>query len=180
MRLDPSAPVTAAELVATLPERELARIISDYGEERNARRVAGVLVRARAQGPIATTTRLAELVRSAVPRTPGGIDPATRTFQALRIAVNDELGVLEALLAAVERAASGKGQGGDWLRPGARIGLISFHSLEDRCVKRSFRACQAAGAIDLSGGVVAADGAEYANNPRSRSAKLRVIRLAGK
>lgn len=180
MRLDPSAPVTAAELVATLPERELARIIREYGEERHAGRVAAVLVRARAQRPIDSTNRLAEVVRGAVPRSPGGIDPATRTFQALRIAVNDELGVLEALLSSIERAASGKSSGGDWLAPGARIGMISFHSLEDRCVKRAFRACEAAGAADVTGGVIVAEPEEEANNPRSRSAKLRVVRLAGK
>lgn len=177
MRLDPSGPVTAAELVATLPEAELARIIAEYGEERAARAIARKLAGARRGGSIATTSQLADIVRSVV-RGGAGIDPATRTFQALRIAVNDELGSLEGLLAAVERAARGVGVG--WLRAGARVAIVSFHSLEDRLVKRSFQAM-------VHSGLAAAVGAqptgpsdtERESNPRSRSAKLRAIVIGG-
>jgi len=183
MRLDPQGPLTAAELVNTGSEEELAEIIRDFGEERMARRVARKIVASRAERPIETTGRLASIVRSAVHSRPGQsrIDPATRTFQALRIAVNDELGSLTSLLESVRRtasvAATGGGEG-DWLAPGARIGVISFHSLEDRLVKRAF--------VDLverelAEGVtrkpVTASEEEQRRNPRARSAKLRVIRL---
>lgn len=176
MRLDPSGPVTAAELVATLPEPELARILRDYGEERAARAIARKLVGARRQGSIATTGQLAEIVRSVVGRG-GAIDPATRTFQALRIAVNDELGSLEGLLAAVDRGARGRGSG--WLAAGARIAIVSFHSLEDRMVKRAFHSLVGEGLAEAIGDQPTGAGEpEIAANPRSRSAKLRAIRLA--
>lgn len=184
MRLDPSSPVSAADLVNTLPERELARIIFEYGEDPAARRIAAAIVRARAAGPLATTTQLAAAVHGVVGK-PGGrspIDPATKTFQAFRIAVNDELGHLDALLSSIRRAAEiGRTT---WLRNdpgrGARIGIISFHSLEDRPVKRVFSAlCVAGLATAIERGAIQADDAELAANPRARSAKLRAVRLGG-
>jgi 16S rRNA (cytosine1402-N4)-methyltransferase len=185
MRLDPSGPVTAAQLVNTLPVGELETIIREYGEERHARGVAQKLVEARRAEPITTTARLAAIVRSVVgPR--GGnatIDSATRTFQALRIAVNDELGNLHALLDAVERAARAVAGGGQgvWLSPGARIGIIAFHSLEDRLVKRAFaRLVEQGLASFITRKPLEASAEEIARNPRSRSAKLRAIRLAGR
>jgi 16S rRNA (cytosine1402-N4)-methyltransferase len=180
MRLDPDGPVTAAELVNTLGERELADLIWRYGEERHSRRIASKLAAERAREPITTTDRLASIVRSAVPRTPGSIDGATRTFQALRIATNDEIGALEALLGAVDRWSGRTDEDGCWLMPGARVGIISFHSLEDRPVKQCFAAMSRAGRAGLvtRGPVVASDD-EQRRNPRSRSAKLRVVRLAG-
>ncbi len=183
MRLDPGLPASAADLVASLPEDELARLIREYGEDRDAPRIARKLVESRRERPISTTRQLAEIVRQASGRRPaaGGIDPATRTFQALRIAVNDELGSLESLLRSVEQGASeaAAGQSG-WLRPGARIAIISFHSLEDRPVKRSFAALVDRGlATHLTKGPVVADEREESANPRARSAKLRAIRVAG-
>lgn len=200
MRFDPTLPITAAELIASLPEDELARMIREYGEEPAARRIARKLVEARREGPISTTGQLAQLVRVALGRRPerepgrGGIDPATRTFQALRIAINDELGSLASLLEAVQRGAmgimigSGEGGGGGgaraWLRKGARIAIISFHSLEDRPVKRSFASMVAQGLAmhaegDLMRGAkpVIASEEELARNPRARSAKLRAVRV---
>lgn len=175
MRLDPSGPTTAADLVATLPEAELVRILRDFGEEKAARPIARKIVAARREGSIATTTQLAEMVRSVVPRG-GRIDPATRTFQALRIAVNDELGSLDALLAAVRRGARTQGEG--WLAAGARVAIVSFHSLEDRMVKRAFGAVVGEGLAETVGHqpTTAGEG-EISTNPRSRSAKLRAIRL---
>lgn len=187
MRLDPDGPFTARDLVNTWPEAELARVIAEFGEEREARRVARRIVDARAQAAIDTTARLAEIVRSVVRperRTGGspGLDPATRTFQALRIAVNDELGSLDGLLAAIGRAARAAASAGDgsWLRPGARVAVISFHSLEDRAVKHAFAELAGAGAADVrTRKVVEAGPEEQRVNPRSRSAKLRVVALAG-
>jgi 16S rRNA (cytosine1402-N4)-methyltransferase len=121
---------SAAELVNSLPEAELADIIWRYGEERQARRIARAIVRARAAGPIARTLELAALVRQVVRRSPDGIDPATRTFQALRIHVNDEIGELRRGLAAAEQL----------LAPGGWLAVVSFHSLEDREVKTFLRA----------------------------------------
>lgn len=184
MRLDPSSPVSAADLVNTLPERELARIIFEYGEDPAARRIASAIVRARMANPLTTTTQLAAAVHSVAGK-PGGrspIDPATKTFQAFRIAVNDELGHLDALLSSIRRAAEiGRTT---WLRNdpgrGARIGIISFHSLEDRPVKRVFSSLSAAGlATAIERGAIQADEAELAANPRARSAKLRALRLGG-
>lgn len=188
MRLDPDSPVSAADLVASLSEAELTALVRDLGEERHAARVARKLVQARREQPITTTRRLAELVRSALSSAGGtrgdasGIDPATRTFQALRIAVNDEIGSLDAFLAAVERGAAGGASGSPgWLAPGARVGVIAFHSLEDRPVKRAFERIVKAGAGEvLTPSPVVAGEDEASANPRSRSAKLRVLRVAGR
>lgn len=181
MRLDPSLPVTAAELVATLPERELAEVIRMYGEDREAGRIARKLVREREHSPITTTGRLAEVVRSALPRRfdPNSIDPATRTFQALRIVVNDEIGSLEALLSAVDRGArAAKGGRESWLKAGSRVAIISFHSLEDRPVKRALAELAASGTVELlTSGPVGPDEDEARGNPRSRSARLRACRV---
>ena len=160
MRLDPTAGQTAADLVNTLSEGALADLIFEYGEERKSRWVAKRIVARRAAKPFETTADLAAVVRSSVPRS-GHLDPATRTFQALRIAVNDELGALERLLAALPVI----------LNPGGRAGIISFHSLEDRRVKQAFKAD---GWQPLTKKPVEASDAEAARNPRSRSAKLRV------
>lgn len=194
MRLDPSRGASAAELVNTLPEVELVGIIREFGEERMARAIARKLVDARERSPIQTTSRLAELIRSVVGVGGSGrIDPATRTFQALRIAVNDELGNLSSLLESVERGAmvrrrpsaavggpepSGRAVGGGWLAAGARVGVISFHSLEDRLVKQAFQRMAESGLGEaLTRRPVEADEREIDLNRRSRSARLRVLRL---
>jgi 16S rRNA (cytosine1402-N4)-methyltransferase len=161
MRLDPTAGETAADLVNRLSETALADVFWEYGEERFSRRIARRIVEQRAATPFATTGQLANLVRKCVPRS-GGIDPATRVFQALRIAVNDELGALERLLAALPRV----------VKPGGRAGIISFHSLEDRRVKQAFRSSEEW--EPLTKKPVEAGAEETARNPRSRSAKLRV------
>jgi 16S rRNA (cytosine1402-N4)-methyltransferase len=171
---------TAAELVNTLPEAALADIIFLYGEERFSRRIARAVLAAREAAPIERTGELAAIVRKVVPAQPGGIDPATRTFQALRIAVNDELGELERGLGAAERL----------LAPGGRLAIISFHSLEDRRVKtflrqRSADAPRGSRHSPSAGGEAAPSfrlltrkpirpgEAEIARNPRARSARLR-------
>jgi 16S rRNA (cytosine1402-N4)-methyltransferase len=178
MRYDRSNPVSAADLVAGLSEGELAELIRDYGEDRQARAIARKLVEARRAEPITTTGQLARVVRSASGRARGdGIDPATRTFQALRIAVNDEIGSLQALLASIERAAVRRGSGP--LAPGARIAIISFHSLEDRPVKQAFQRLVDGGLAErLTARPARASARELSDNPRARSAKLRAIRLA--
>lgn len=169
MRLDPSSGEPVSALVRRLHERELADIIYRYGEERHSRRIAKAIVETRKTSPIETTAQLAEIVRRCVPRSKGlGIDPATRTFQALRIAVNDELGALERLLAVLPECVA----------PGGRAAIISFHSLEDRLVKQAFREREVWEALTKKP-VVAAD-EEIAANPRARSAKLRVARRVGK
>ncbi len=167
MRLDPTTGATAADLVNTMSEAGLADVFWEFGEERHSRRVARKIVERRAAQPFATTADLASVVRSCVPRS-GGIDPATRVFQALRIAVNDELGALDRLLAVLPAV----------VKPGGRAGVISFHSLEDRRVKHAFRA---AGVWQLANKKPVEAGAdETARNPRARSAKLRVaIRTVG-
>lgn len=177
MRLNPAAGITAAQLVASASEAELERVIREWGEDRNARKIARAIVTARATGPITTTTQLAEIIRTAVPRHfSDTIDPATRTFQALRIAVNDELGHLDALLDAIRTAASSPNP--SWLAPAARIAIITFHSLEDRPVKQVFTAlCREGLATEIGPQPVTASEAEIAANPRARSAKLRAIRL---
>jgi len=165
MRMDRTSGDTAADLVARADERELADAIFQYGEERFSRRIARAIVAARAEGAIATTGRLAAIVRRAIPRRgPMRIDPATRTFQALRIWVNRELDGLDRFVA----SAVGR------LRAGARVVVITFHSLEDRIVKHTLRALQHHGAVQvLTKKPLVADEAEVERNPRSRSAKLR-------
>lgn len=164
MRLDRRQELTAAHIVNHYDERELADLIYQLGGERRSRRVAGAIVRGR---PFQTTTQLAEVVRRAVPRTPGlKIHPATRTFQALRIAVNDELGQLDRLLEAAPPL----------LKPGGRMVVVSFHSLEDGRVKRAFRRWAETKAYEvLTRRVVRPTEEEIRENPPSRSAKLRAI-----
>jgi len=170
MRLDTSGETgdgpTAAELVNELPEAELADLIYEYGEERLSRRIARNIVGARRERPIKTTEELARLVRRAFgPRQRGRLDPATRTFMALRIAVNDELDALDRLL----------GQADELLAPGGRIGIISFHSLEDRRVKHAWQQAASQDRLRLiTRKPVTAGDAECDANPRARSAKLRV------
>lgn len=181
MRLDPTLPINASELVNTLSEDELARILLEFGEERGARRIARKLVESRAQNPIVSSGQLADLVRAALGGSHGPIDPATKTFQALRIAVNDELGSLEGLLGLIEQAAGEIRHGKPtWLAPGARVAIISFHSLEDRSVKHAFvRMVKSGVAQDITNGPVVASENELAINPRARSAKLRVVKVGG-
>jgi 16S rRNA (cytosine1402-N4)-methyltransferase len=163
MRFNPQGDgPTAADLVNTLKEEELARIIYEFGEERHSRRIARRIVEARRAGRITTTGRLAEVVRKGVPGKWGPIDPATRTFQALRIAVNDELAHLDAALTMIP----------DVLKPGGRVAVISFHSLEDRRVKHAFRDDPRLSVLTRK--PVTASPEELAENPRARSAKLRV------
>jgi 16S rRNA (cytosine1402-N4)-methyltransferase len=165
MRMDTSSGPTAAEALAGVDERTLATVIYELGEERHSRRVARAIVAARAEAPIETTGRLAEIVRRAIPRQGyARIDPATRTFQAIRIWVNRELEGLDGFL----------GRAADRLQPGGRLVVITFHSLEDRIVKHTFRALATDGrlAIRTKRPVVPTD-AEVARNPRARSAKLR-------
>ncbi len=170
MRMDPSRGRSAAELISRLDAPDLARVLRDYGEERRSRRVAEAIVRERESGPISTTGRLAEIVRGAVGGGSGRIDAATRTFQALRIAVNDELGELERGL----RAAATQ------LAPGGRLAVISFHSLEDRIVKRFLRDLARRGAAELmTKRPLRAGEQEVGANPRARSAKLRAARVSG-
>jgi 16S rRNA (cytosine1402-N4)-methyltransferase len=179
MRMGPDSR-SAADLVNSLGEAELARIIRQYGEEPMARRIAAAIVAARTEAPIETTSRLAEVIRSVKKARYHEIDPATLTFQALRIAANDELTGLDRFI----------DDGVEMLEPGARIGVISFHSLEDRIVKRALRrlegectcppglpvcGCGAREIVKvLTGRPVTATEDEVNRNPRSRSAKLRV------
>ena len=167
MRMDTSRGSTAAEMVASADEQTLADVIYTFGEERHARRVARAILAARSQAPITTTGRLADVVRRAIPRKGySRIDPATRTFQAIRIWVNRELEGLDGFLGrAVER-----------LDGGGRMAVITFHSLEDRIVKHTFRALQSQGriAIRTKRPVVPAP-AEVESNARARSAKLRAV-----
>ena len=181
MRMEKSGP-SAAELVNSLPERDLADIIFRFGEERFARRIARAIVARRAEAPFTTTADLAALVRRAVPRDPSGIDGATRSFQALRIAVNDELGEVERGIAAAMKL----------LAPGGRLVVVAFHSLEDRIVKQAMAAASGRGGASrhdpaaLSGRAKPAfhlltpralrpQEAECSANPRARSARLRGI-----
>ena len=162
MRFDPRSSVSAADLVNDLDAEELARIIYEFGEERHSRRIARKIVEARRVEPILTTARLAEVVRTGVPGKWGAIDPATRTFQALRIEVNDELAMLDDLLANLT----------GYLNPDGRAVIISFHSLEDRRVKHAFRDDESLTVLTRK--PVTASAEELAINPRARSAKLRV------
>lgn len=186
MRMSRNGP-TAAELVNTLPERELADMLYEFGEERASRRIARAIVAARAAEPIATTARLAAIIRGVLPPDRSGIDPATRSFQALRISVNDELGEIERALV----------QASQLLAPGGRLIVVSFHSLEDRIVKRFMG--ELAGRAPAPSrhdprGLAARPAARFrlltvrplrpgpreaAANPRARSARLRALeRLA--
>jgi 16S rRNA (cytosine1402-N4)-methyltransferase len=180
MRMDTTRGQSAAEWLSTVPEGELARLIRDYGEERFAKSVARAIVAARALQPIETTRRLAQIVAGAVRTRERGQDPATRTFQAIRIHVNQEL---EEIAAALPQAVG-------LLRPGGRLAVISFHSLEDRLVKRFMRAEAKGeeppgeipvlaseikvGRLRMVGRAIRASEAELARNPRARSAVLRV------
>ncbi len=183
MRMGGSGP-TAADIVAAASERDLAAIISILGEERHARAVARAIVAARQQDAIRTTRALADIVGRVVRTRPGDIHPATRTFQGLRIFVNDELGELAAALLAAERV----------LRPGGRLVVVSFHSLEDRIVKTFLTErgkavvgsrhlpqpdAPAPSFTPLTKRPLTADAEELAQNPRSRSAKLRAAERTG-
>jgi 16S rRNA (cytosine1402-N4)-methyltransferase len=167
MRFDPTAGPTAADLLAVLSEAELARILREYGDEVRARRIARRLVERRRRAPVRTTTDLVAVVRSAVPRAawPRRTHVATRTFQALRMAVNEEG---EALAETLPAAAA-------LLAPGGRLGVIAFHSGEDRIVKQTFRRLAGAGYAALEPAPMEASREEVAANPRARSAKLRVL-----
>ena len=184
MRMDPDSDVTAADLVNGWDERRLARTLREYGEERFANRIARAIVRRRAEEPLRTTQQLVDTVVSAIPAPAAfaGGHPAKRTFQALRIAVNDELGQLD----------RGLPVAWDVLAPGGRLGIIAFHSLEDRRAKR-FLADRARGCVCppevpvcvcgrepeadlLTRGAVKPTAGEVASNPRSKSARLRVAR----
>jgi 16S rRNA (cytosine1402-N4)-methyltransferase len=163
MRMDPHTRVTAEHIVNRTSERDLADLIFKLGEERHSRRIARALIKAR---PIRTTTELAQVVTRAIPSRAGlyQIHPATRTFMALRLAVNQELENLETFLAKVPGA----------LAPGGRAVFITFHSLEDRLVKHAFRAWKQAGQAEiLTRKVIRPEPEEVRSNPRSRSAKLR-------
>lgn len=162
LRFNPTEGEPASRLLARLRENEIADLIYQYGEERLSRRIAKQIVAARAIAPIETAEQLAVLVRKCVPRSGDGIDPATRTFQALRIAVNRELEGIEKALQTLPGL----------LAPGGRIAIISFHSLEDRRVKEAFRNDDRLRVLTKK--PLTASPAELATNPRSRSAKLRV------
>lgn len=182
MRMDPDSDFTAYDLVNTWPEKEIARILSKFGEERFARRIAGRIVEGRKRAPIRTTRELAEIIKESIPAPArrSGPHPARRSFQAIRIAVNDELGAFSsALNQAIKR-----------LRPGGRICVITFHSLEDRICKRTFQEGER-GCICPSGFPVCVcnqrpilrsvtkkpilpSPREVEQNPRARSAKLRI------
>ena len=181
MRMEKSG-ASAAELVNGLPERDLADIIFRFGEERFARRIARAIVARRTEAPFTTTADLAALVRRAVPRDPSGIDGATRSFQALRIAVNDELGEVERGIAVAM----------ELLAPGGRLVVVAFHSLEDRIVKQAMAAASGRGGASrhdpaalfgrakpafhlLTPRALRPQEAECSANPRARSARLRGI-----
>jgi 16S rRNA (cytosine1402-N4)-methyltransferase len=184
MRMDPQSGESAAAFLARAGEREIFMVIARFGEERHARRIARAIAAARATAPIATTGRLAGIVAAAVPAREPGRHPATRTFQALRIHINDELGEIERALPQAVAA----------LAPGGRLVVISFHSLEDRIVKRFMRSASredpawagmpelpaaARPRLRLVGRAIFADEAEVQRNPRARSAVLRAAeRLA--
>jgi 16S rRNA (cytosine1402-N4)-methyltransferase len=183
MRMDRGSGPTAADLVNTLAEQELSRIIHEFGEERWAKRIASFIVSARDESPIETTMRLVDIIKAAIPRGAWEerLHPATRTFQALRIAVNDELASLEKAL----------DLGVKMLNQQGRMVVISFHSLEDRIVKNSFRrfvhGCTCPKGLPycvcgstpllrvLTGKPVKASAAEVEANPRARSARLRAV-----
>ena len=171
MRIDPRIRMTAADLVNTMREDDLANVLYELAQERHSRRIARNIAQARRTQPINSTERLADLVRQAIPPPRRGsasekIDPATRTFMALRMAVNEELPNLDALLH----------QAPQHLNPGGRFGVIAFHSGEDRRVKQAFRSAEQTGHVSiLTKKPITPSEEEIARNPRSRSAKLRVI-----
>jgi 16S rRNA (cytosine1402-N4)-methyltransferase len=167
MRMDTSQGRTAADMLAAADEQTLADVIYTLGEERHARRVARAILAARSQAPITTTGRFADVVRRAIPRKGySRIDPATRTFQAIRIWVNRELEGLDDFLV----RAAGR------LNPGGRMAVITFHSLEDRVVKHTFRALQSEGRVTIrTKRPVIPAAAEVESNARARSAKLRAV-----
>ncbi len=183
MRMDDSAGQSAAEWLAEASERDIADVLWTYGEERMSRRIARAIVAYRAEQPITRTLQLANLIASVMPRGKEGIHPATRSFQAIRIHINRELQDLEAGLEAAHRA----------LKPEGRLAVISFHSLEDRIVKRFMAAHAKAPPADrrlpqmdtfrptlkLVGGAIKGDQAEIKSNPRARSAVLRVAEKLG-
>jgi 16S rRNA (cytosine1402-N4)-methyltransferase len=182
MRMDPTTGVSAAEWLAETPEREMSRVFWEFGEERHARRIARSIVHARQQQPLETTTQLAELIESTIGKHEKK-HPATRCFQAIRIVVNDELGDLASGLDAAIRQ----------LRPGGRLVAISFHSLEDRLVKRTFREAARPGRVrrnipehpdwsprlKLIGKAIRPSEQEISANPRARSAIMRVAEKVG-
>jgi 16S rRNA (cytosine1402-N4)-methyltransferase len=169
MRIDPRIERTAADLVNQLREDDLANVLYANAQEYYSRRIARKIAEARRQAPITTTERLADLVRQAIPSRggpPAKIDPATKTFMALRMAVNDELGNLEALLR----------QAPAHLKAGGRFAVISFHSTEDRLVKQAFRSAEETRQFKVaSKKPISPTDAETDRNPRARSAKLRVL-----
>jgi 16S rRNA (cytosine1402-N4)-methyltransferase len=167
MRFDPTGGPTAAELLNRLPEAELARILAEYGGEPRARRIARRLVEQRRRAPFRTTGDLVAAVRGAVPRAawPRRTHVATRSFQALRMAVNDEPGALAAALPAAAAL----------LAPGGRLGVIAFHSGEDRMVKQAFRHLSGSGYVQLEPAPLLPSEDEVRANPRARSARLRVL-----
>ncbi len=183
MRLNPDSGMTAAEFVASASERELADAIQRFGEEPMARRIAAKITASRSKAPILTTAQLADLVREAYGSRAHAsrMHPATKTFQALRIAVNDELGALDALLDSIQRAARRTHEGQpSWMAAGSRAAVIGFHSLEDRMVKQSFAELRKAGlAREIRSGAVVCSEREAAENPRARSAKLRAVMVDG-
>jgi 16S rRNA (cytosine1402-N4)-methyltransferase len=168
MRMGPDTPLTAEQIVNRWPAEQIAMLLTEFGEEPEAERIARAIVERRAKKPLTTTSELAAVVESAVPRT--GHHPATRTFQALRIAVNQEL---ESLTRGLETVVP-------YLKTGGRLAVITFHSLEDRIVKNVFASlvsqgkCAYLGKGDARAALVASD-EETARNPRARSAKLRVV-----
>ena len=169
MRIDPRTRLTAADVVNHTREEDLANLIYQLAQERYSRRVARKIIDARRLSPITTTQRLADIVRSAIPRggPPEKIDPATRTFLALRMRVNQELENLEALLRDAPKL----------LHPDGRLAVISFQSMEDRLVKQAFRALDQSGNFEvLTKKPVSPADDELRRNPRSRSAKMRVLR----
>jgi 16S rRNA (cytosine1402-N4)-methyltransferase len=166
MRLDPRIEATAADLLARLSERDIADTLFNLAQERLSFRIARKIVEQRKTVPITTTDQLADLVRSAIGRSHDKIDPATRTFMALRMAVNNEVGNLQSL---IKHGSAG-------LNPGGRMAIISFQSTEDRLVKRGFKELEEKSLVKiLTKKPIEANEAELDRNPRSRSAKMRVV-----
>jgi 16S rRNA (cytosine1402-N4)-methyltransferase len=181
MRLDPTRGESAADLLARIREPELADAIFELGEDPFSRRIARTIVERRTRAPLRTTQELASAVVAAygARARDSRMHPATRTFMALRILVNDELGALRTLLAALEQGGREAAAGSGWLRPGCRAGIISFHSLEDRLVKHAMADWERAGLGErVTRKPAEASDVELATNRRARSAKFRVFRFA--